>query len=423
MLTVPPGPRRFTDDGGALRFHVPPSAGLASRRRYPALEFGRATNILVVKLDFAGDWIVTTPFLDELRHRAPQARITAAVIDRSFDIADIDPSLDRVISIGRARGRHASIAASSPAALGAFLRDYRRAKFDLALVPCWDIDFNGAAQFAFGSGAPRILGFCEASTSRRAVANRGENRFFTDLVCDTDVIHEADRHRSLLGPRLDDHQKTVVRAEFTAADEEYADRLLGLAFDGRRPVLAVAPLVEDATRTLPKELLLPIINALREQTDMDVVVIAAPIHRARGADIARSLGDGAISLAGRLNLRQSAAVISRCAVLIGMDSGPVHIGAGVGTPVAVFSPHPTDSPIDHPRSPARFAPYGGSAPALLLQPDRGLKDCRNGCERPVAHCIRQLDWAAVGEPLSAFVARAINGSGRRSPMAGLSSRR
>ena len=70
-MTIPGGPLRLTDDGERARFHVgkgrapPPTA-------VPSLALCK--KILVVKLDFIGDWVLTTPFLAALRLAAPQAR-------------------------------------------------------------------------------------------------------------------------------------------------------------------------------------------------------------------------------------------------------------------------------------------------------------------------------------------------------------
>ncbi len=373
------------------------------------LRLDRAGNILVVKLDFAGDWIMTTPLLDELRRRAPRARITAVVIDRAFDLADADPAVDRVISISWARGRRLGVGASNPARLGSFVADYTGGAFDLALVPRWDTDFNGAAQLAFGSRAPLVVGFSERSTAAKALSNRGDDRFYTDLVHDTEVLHEAGRQLTLLtafGPTA--WREAPVRAAFTPDDSGHARDLIKRGFDETRPILAVAPFVDQGRRTLPANLLVPIIRRLVRKLDMDVAVVGAPDHAGRAAALARSLGRRAVSFAGRLTLRQMAAFTARAAAMIAMDSGSAHIAAGVGTPVVVFSCHPADGPVGHPQSPVRFAPRAAPGMVLVLQPERALPTCRNGCERDEAHCIRQLDEARVWSRLRPFLAAALD---------------
>jgi ADP-heptose:LPS heptosyltransferase len=65
--------------------------------------------------------------------------------------------------------------------------------------------------------------------------------------------------------------------------------------------------------------------------------------------LAAALGEPVCDLTGKLSLQETAAVLERCSVFIGNDSGPMHLAAAVGTPVvACFGPSET----------WRFHPYG-----------------------------------------------------------------
>jgi len=401
-LTLPSGPKRLTDDRELSRFHIPPGP-FAPVRPGRFSNLATARRILVVRLDFVGDWILTTPFLDELRARAPRAEITAVVIDRAFAFADADPAVDRVISTTAARGRRVTVGASSVKALAGFIADYRKQRFDLALVPRWDVDFNGAAMVAYGSGAPRVVGFAETSTGTKTVTNRGDDRFYTDVVEDRANLHEAERMLTLFGAiGVRDWRERPVRAVSTAADETAAAAIMADKFT--RPVLAVAPFVDQGRRTLPAPLLMPMIDRLQGRFDMDVAVIAAPIHAGRAARFAADLSGHAVSLAGRLTLRETAAFMRRCAAAVTMDSGPAHIAAGVGLPVAVFSCHPADGDPGHPQSPVRFAPRTAAGLSLVLQPRTALPPCLDGCSMDEAHCITQLGDARAMRRLEDFMA-------------------
>src|SRR5690606_18565087 len=116
----------------------------------------------------------------------------AVVLDRVFDLAVACSFVDRVISVPHADARRVVFGAATVAALAGFRRDYTNAVFDLALVPRWDADFNGALKIAHGSGAPRIVGFPERSTPRKRRLNRGDDRFYTDLFFDRGFRHEAE---------------------------------------------------------------------------------------------------------------------------------------------------------------------------------------------------------------------------------------
>ena len=93
LVTIPGGPRRLTDDGERERFYIACGDSPAHRVLLPKLRECR--KILVVKLDFIGDWVLTTPFLANLRRSAPRAEITAVVLDRAYELASACRLVDR----------------------------------------------------------------------------------------------------------------------------------------------------------------------------------------------------------------------------------------------------------------------------------------------------------------------------------------
>jgi len=402
-VTLPPGPRRVVDDGERPRFHVatvgragfsgvPPGGALRSCRK-----------ILVVKLDFIGDWILTTPFLDNLRSNAPRAEITAVVLDRVFDLAATCPFVDRTVSLSRADQRRVVFAAANVEALASFRRDYRGQRFDLALVPRWDADFNGALQVAFGSRASAIVGFSERSATRRGILNRGEDRFYSHAIVDRRLVHEADRDLALvetLGGRI---TEAPVRVDFTAADANEADRFLDRAMVRAKPFLVLAPFGSKARSTLPSARLARIIRRLAKAFDLGLVVVGGPHEEDRAATFARNVGHDAVSAAGKLRMRASAALIARACAFIGMDSGPAHIAAAVGTPVAVISCHPMGGAPDHANAPERFAPRGRAGAAVVIRPVQATAPCQGGCASDEAHCILALDETVLWPQLAGFI--------------------
>jgi heptosyltransferase-3 len=409
LITVADGPRRLTDDGERPRFHV--ARGPGSLRRRGRVKLAACSNILVLTLDFIGDWVLTTPFLENLRGNAPRARITVVVLERVFDLAAACPFVDRVVALSSARGRRICVAAASVSDLAGFRRDYVGQAFDLALVPRWDVDFNGALQIAHGSGAPRILGFSERCTPRRRELNRGDDRFYSEAILDRRVVHEVEHKLAFLTAIGGTVASRRVSVAFSDADAARADGFLREAFGkDRRPLLAVAPFVADGRRMLPADRLAGLVLRLRKHFELDVVVIGGPSDGPKAQALAKSLGPRAACAAGKLRLRESAAILARSAALIGMDSGPAHIAAAVETPVAVFSSHPMNGSPDHPSSPVRFAPWGDPARILVLQPPAGAPPCADGCETDEAHSILGLTEERVWPALSRFVGAALAAS-------------
>jgi heptosyltransferase-2 len=70
-----------------------------------------------------------------------------------------------------------------------------------------------------------------------------------------------------------------------------------------------------------------------------VVLVGDARDRAYTAPIAAALGDRCIDAAGSASLTETAALIARCAVFVGNDSGLMHLAEAVGVPVvALFGP-------------------------------------------------------------------------------------
>lgn len=406
-VTIPPGPRRVVDDGERPRFHVATLGKAGLPGALPSGGLRGCRKILVVKLDFIGDWVLTTPFLDNLRRNAPKAEITAVMLDRVFDLAATCPFVDRAISVSRADRRRVVFAAANVAELAAFRCDYLEQRFDLALVPRWDADFNGALQVAFGSRAPAMMGFSERSAARRGILNRGEDRFYSHAIVDRRLVHEADRDLALiaaLGGRI---IEAPVRVDFTAADANEADRFLRNAMDRASRFLVVAPFGSRGRCTLPAARLARIVRRLAKAFDLGIVVIGGPREAERAASFARKVGHDAVSAAGILGTRGSAALIARASAFIGMDSGPAHIAAAVGTPVAVLSCHPVGGAPDHANAPERFAPRGSAGAAVVIRPPRATAPCRGGCAADAAHCILALDETVLWPQLADFTEKAL----------------
>ncbi len=386
---------------------------IAGRGDPLAVDLTGLRNVLVVKLDFIGDWVLTTPFLANLRKAAPNAFITAVVLDRVFDLAAACRFVDRVISVAAADRGPVRFAAVSVEALDAFLADYQSGAFDLAVVPRWDTDFNGALRLANASRAATVVGFSERCTERKRRDNRGDDRYYTTAFVDRADVHEVEHNLALLEALGAVVVDRAVRVDMFERDRAAAAAFVRAHFgDTSRPLLAVAPFAAGR-KQLPLDRSAELARRLAGRLDMDVVVVGSPEHAAAAAAFADSLGPGAASAAGRLGLRESAALTARAAALFGMDSSPGHIAAALGTPVAIAFANATGGSPRHVGAPQRFAPRGDPAWIRIIQPTASLPPCGDGCDADAPHCITLVDVDAVYRGLERFIDDAIRRGVRR----------
>ncbi len=101
-----------------------------------------------------------------------------------------------------------------------------------------------------------------------------------------------------------------------------------------------------------------------------------------------------LDLSGRMDIGALAALYARCRLVLGPDSGPLHIAAAVGTPsVSLFGP----------ADPKRFGPWGSPGRHRVIWSDLPCAPCgRLHWPDPMAHpCVRVLSVSAVIEAAEA----------------------
>ncbi|MDD3115254.1 MAG: glycosyltransferase family 9 protein, partial [Anaerovibrio sp.] len=99
-----------------------------------------------------------------------------------------------------------------------------------------------------------------------------------------------------------------------------------------------------------------------------------------------------VNMVGRTTLKQLAYVIREAQAVVGGDTGPVHLGAGVGTP-AVMLMGPTDA--------NRNGPYGQLENAIEVP--RACKYCwKRACPREL-DCLEQITMEMVCEKLKPYL--------------------
>lgn len=353
------------------------------------VDLAACRKILVVKLDFIGDFILTTPFLAGLRRAAPQAEITAIVLDRVHGLASRSTLVDRVIAVSAAAAGPIRFGADSTEDLTAFLADFRSGSFDLALVPRWDTDFNGATRIAGLSGAARVVGFSDRCTARKRTDNAGFDRFLDVALLDLRQCHEVEHMLGMLDA-LGARREARLHLDLSETDRLAAMAFLGAAFGAAlRPLLAVAPFAAGR-RQWPLERTAGLAARAARRFGMDVAVIGGPENTAGARTVAVAIvahGVRAVSTAGALSLSANAALIGTAALFVGMDSGPGHIAAALGVPVVTVSWHPLGASPAHPGAPERFGPWVDTSRVLVLRPPAHRAPCTDGCEADEPHCI------------------------------------
>lgn len=337
-----------------------------------------ARRICIIKPSALGDVVQTMPLLPALRRRFPAADIAWVVNRELSDLLEGQPALTEVIPFDR-RGLWRDFPN--------LLAGLRRRRFDLVF------DLQGLLR----------TGLMTAATGAAIRVGLETAREGANLACHC-VIPRTGRNvpayarywrvAEALGVTAPAGGITVPQSD---ADLQWVrERLQRLA----RPLVAIHPGARWETKRWPGEKFAEVAAKAVHELGASIVVLGSRMEVPLAKGIVEQVaarGSPATNLAGVTTLRQLAAVLSSVDLLVSNDSGPMHLAAGLGTPVVgVFT---CTSPF---LSGPEVARPGGPRHELLstLVPCAGSY-CKV-CPQPAAlhlACLQELSTARVWEAI------------------------
>ena len=75
------------------------------KEQYNEFNKSKINKILIIRLDEIGDVVMTTPFIRELRRNFPKANITLIVKSQTFNLIELCPYVDEILTFNRYSGR------------------------------------------------------------------------------------------------------------------------------------------------------------------------------------------------------------------------------------------------------------------------------------------------------------------------------
>ncbi len=366
-------------------------------RRYSAVLSGDVPprRILVVRPDHLGDLLFATPALHWLRRRWPAAHIAALVGPWGAAALAANPDVDQLLTCPfPGFTRQPKGAPWAPyRLLEAEAERLRAAQFDWALVLRFDHWWG--AWLAAAAGIPVRVGYDIAEVAP----------FLTRRVAYVPGRHEVVQNLALMMAASEGEKLSIAgawlannatgddwRLRFSVNDVDTAvaqELLSGLA---DRPLVAIHPGSGAAVKRWRTEAWADLATQLAHEFGVQVIFtgsageaeLIAPVLALLQKD--RALSCPPLSLAGQTSLGVLAAVYQRCALVIGPDSGPLHLAVAVGTPTIHLY-----GPVDQ----RTFGPWGSPHRHVVLTSQWACIPCNrldwpdsvvgdHGCVRDIA---------------------------------------
>jgi len=282
-------------------------------------------NILIIKPSSLGDVVRSLPILAGLSHRYRHARISWLVRPDCATVLRNQPNLHEIIEFDRHRyGR----ILRHPGAAWQFVRfcaDLDRHRFDLVL------DLQGLFRSGFlalCTGADVRLGFAHARElapcfyTHRITASPGREHIVESLWRFADVLGFGDTERRFDIPL--DHTAQATAAKLLP-HRQYTVLIIGGT---------------SAAKRWPLQYFAKLVDTIDDRYDIPTILLGSgddEISLAR--QVAQTAHGRLVSLVGKTSLSEAIEIIRNARLVVGNDSGPLHIAAALGTPlVGLYGP-------------------------------------------------------------------------------------
>jgi heptosyltransferase-2 len=376
------------------------------RLRVNEFKLSHVDQALLVRLDDIGDVVLTTPLLRELRRNLAEAWITLIVKPAIYNLVELCPYIDEVLTYdwdtkGKFRQLRRHVRALKLAAKHLWQR-----RFELAILPRWDADIYNGAFLTYFSGASWRVGYSENTVENKSRVNNGFDSLFTTVLSGNGSKHEVLRNLDLihsLGGVVKEDRLEVWTGK---DDDEFAEQVLKYHHVSRDKLLiALGAGVREPKRRWPLRNYIEVASWLQVEYGARIMMLGGKDDIPLGEELQKYFGDIFVNMVGKTTLRQMAALLKRCDLFVGNDSGPMHIAAAGGKTVIEISCHPLNGSTHHRNSPKRFGPWGSTH--HILQPETARRPCSDSCTEREPHCILGISVEKVKEAIKMQLARTL----------------
>lgn len=369
--------------------------------------------VLLIKPDHLGDLLLATPALADLRRSFPAAEIHALVgpwsrliWERSPELDAIDelpfPGFDRSARPGKGLWRWAGVLRPY-LLLAKYALLLRRRHYDAALI-LRDDHWWGAA-LAVLAGVPHRIGHAHPlcapllSDAQPYVPREHVSRQALALVERLAVVAaEGGGERQSEFAHANDEVAVspallgVPPLHFAPTPEErtWAEGWIAERLRPGERLLVIHPGTGGPTKHWPEERWPAVLDALARLPGSRLLLTGGPGEAELVGRIAQRVSHPPLTLAGQTSVGQLAALLGRAALVLGVDSGPLHIAVSQGVPTLHLF-----GPSDH----ERFGPWGDPARHVVLRAGLFCSPCGvfSHCPRGTAgpECMDAIEVVAV----------------------------
>lgn len=275
--------------------------------------------ILLVRLSSMGDVIHNLPAVTDLARAFPDAAIDWVVEEGFQEIPRLHPAIRKVIPIALRRWRKAPLASLASADLHAFASELRREHYDLVLDSQGLVKSALVARLAHGP----VAGY-DRSSAREPAASV----FYSQRYRVSRDLHAIERNRWLSGLALGYAVQGLIDYGLPAP------KAVPLWLP-QMPFVTLLTATSRSDKEWPEQNWFEIGRRFAAEGVCCVLPWGSEAERARSERLAAAIPHALCP--PRMALSEAAALLAGSCIVIGVDTGLVHLAAAVATPVvAIF---------------------------------------------------------------------------------------
>ncbi len=270
-------------------------------------------NILLVRNDRLGEFILNIPAFRAIMARFPNAKATVVVNPYLRELARHVDCVNEVIIWENKKHKLSEIVK--------FCRQIRKNKYDMCVI------FNPSQEFniiSFFAGIPVRIGY-----------NRKSGCLLTHKI--SDKKHIGDTHEIEYNLELAALSGAKVNCQELFLDIGGDLGWGGIDLPEHSPFIALHPWTSDAVKEWPINNFCALAKRIAAELNIKVFIIGARAGRQKDIQLPQNLGPGIVDITDKTTLIHLAGILKKCSLLISADSGPVHLASAVKAPVlAIF---------------------------------------------------------------------------------------
>ncbi|MGZ8462659.1 MAG: glycosyltransferase family 9 protein [Candidatus Deferrimicrobiaceae bacterium] len=325
-------------------------------------------DILLLNLTRLGDLVQCTPLAVGLKRRNPAARIVVGAVDAFLPAARLMDGVDEVIPIDYdGLVRLSRVRASSVVSMVAGA--------EALLSPLLSRRFSRAVNLTHTAISAFLMYLVKSHDKRGIQMNATGNRiirhpwmlFFHNFALNKQISPFNLVDMYALGGGCPIHEERVpLSVRIPPEAERWAEEFVERELPGRGPVVAVQAGASDAHKMWHPSSFIRLCRILRDAAGARFLFIGGKGERDLSERICAVVeAPGSAVAAGRTDLPQLCALLRRADLMVTNDTGPMHLAAAVGTPVASIALGPVYY--------SNTGPYGEGH--VVFQPSASCAPC------------------------------------------------